>query len=82
MIFPLLYFRYLDLIVEFRIIFSHFCQKVRTKSSKMFRKVFCLVNFIFFFNFSASDFNSWDSDTYVPDICVCVPEGKCSYAGG
>jgi len=45
-------------------------------------------NFIFilqiliFVEFSASDFTSWDANTYVPNACVCAPAGQCSYAGG
>ncbi|CAG9810172.1 unnamed protein product [Chironomus riparius] len=35
----------------------------------------------FFIGVTKSDFTSWDANTYVPNVCVCVPVGKCSYAG-
>ncbi|XP_070506196.1 mucin-5AC-like [Chironomus tepperi] len=44
-------------------------------------------NFIIIFvlqiliDISASDYTAWDASTYVPDVCVCAPAGKCSYAG-
>ncbi|KAL7011144.1 hypothetical protein ACKWTF_014118 [Chironomus riparius] len=34
-----------------------------------------------FIGVTKSDFTSWDANTYVPNVCVCVPVGKCSYAG-